>query len=86
MSSRVRGAELERRQHPAPQFRLPAVVLGHPGQSGPQQPVADAPLFQAVQVDGQRVGRIVLLEPDPHIQPLPQEALGRVGEQRDQVR
>ena len=84
MASRVRPPRWNGGNTPRRSSACRQSCFGHPGQPGPQQPVTDAPQFQAVQVDRQRVGRVVLLEPDPHVQPLPQEPLGRVGEQRDQ--
>ena len=80
------GADAERtgRQHPAPPFGLPAVRLRGPRRAGRAATGRRRPTSAGVQFDGQRIGRVVLLEPDSDVQPLPQEALGRVGQQRDQ--
>ena len=72
---------VDRRQNPAPPFRLPAVLFADTGEPVPQQPVADTPGLQSVQFDGQRIGRVVLLEPHADVQPLAQESLGGMGQQ-----
>src|SRR5699024_2274927 len=62
------------------------VVGGTAGEAGRQGAVADGPLLQPVQVDGQPVAHLVRLAGDTDLQPVTQEAAPRVLEVADEVR
>ena len=56
------------------------------GTSQPRpQPVADRPAAQRVQLDGERVVEFLVVADQRDAEPLPQERLARVFEERDQV-
>ena len=55
------------------------------GQPRTQQPVADCPSVQRVELDGERVVELLVVADQRDAQPLPQERLRRVLEEGDQV-
>ena len=77
------GRAAGRRAATRPQRRVRAVDAGQPAC---EQPVADRPLLEAVQLDRQRVGRLVLARQDrAQPQPLAQERPAGCSRNRHQV-
>ena len=78
-------AEAAGREHAAAPLALLDGVDRQPGEQVAQHPVADAPLLQRVELDGQRVVEVVLLLRQGQVEPAAHEATHRVAEEGEEL-
>ena len=82
--ARLAPAQLTGRQRAAAPLGLPRVVGRHAAQHVAEHPVADGPLLQGVDVDGDLVGDAVDV-PRQRVLQRAEEALDRILEEPDQI-